>query len=173
MVRVSNTVDDCLQRQIAQKIFKSKIKARPVKAGHYKAFKHFMSFATNLAANFGFNQFRIIPDIVSKTISLPSIILFLPYVNFSLPPPTNFLYLPYYTVLGARLYSAVTLVRLTLLCLSVWPAQAVQEHCPRQRSAIDFAVKTFDCLLLEWLPADRQGLKLGIKLEICLLTNGL
>ena len=31
---VSSTVDDCLQRQIAQKIFKSKIEARQVKAGH-------------------------------------------------------------------------------------------------------------------------------------------
>ena len=32
---VSNTGDECLQRQIAQKIFKSKIKACPVNAGHY------------------------------------------------------------------------------------------------------------------------------------------
>ena len=30
------------------------------------AFKYFISFATDLAANFGWNQFRIIPDIVSK-----------------------------------------------------------------------------------------------------------
>ena len=47
---VSNTVDDCLQRQIAKKIFKSKIEARPVKAGHFMAFKHRNSFATDAAA---------------------------------------------------------------------------------------------------------------------------
>ena len=63
---VGNTVDECLQRQIAQKIFKSKIEARPVNAGHYMAFKHRISFATDLAANFGCNRFRITPDIVSK-----------------------------------------------------------------------------------------------------------
>ena len=50
---VSNTVDECLQRKIAQKIFKSKIEARPVNAGHYMAFKHRISFATDLAANLG------------------------------------------------------------------------------------------------------------------------
>ena len=61
-----NTVDDCLQRQIAKKIFESKIKVQPVNAGHYMAFKHHISFATYLAANFGCNQFRITPDIVSK-----------------------------------------------------------------------------------------------------------
>ena len=49
---VNNTVDECLQRQIAKKIFKSKIEARPVNAGHYMAFKHRISFATDLAANF-------------------------------------------------------------------------------------------------------------------------
>ena len=43
---VSNTVDECLQRQIAKKIFKLKIEARPVNAGHYIAFKHCISFAT-------------------------------------------------------------------------------------------------------------------------------
>ena len=63
---VSNTVDECLQRKIAKKIFKSKIKARPVNAGHYMAFKHRILIATDLAANFGCNQFRITPDIVSK-----------------------------------------------------------------------------------------------------------
>ena len=45
---VSNTVDECLQRKVAQKIFKSKIEARPVSvnAGHYNyyiAFKHRIS----------------------------------------------------------------------------------------------------------------------------------
>ena len=58
--------DECLQRQIAQKIFKSKIEARPVNAGHYMAFKHRISFATNLAVNLGCNRFRITPDIISK-----------------------------------------------------------------------------------------------------------
>ena len=60
---VSNTADDCLQRQIAPKIFKSKIKSRPVNTGHYMAF---ISFATDLTANFGCNRFRIIPDVISK-----------------------------------------------------------------------------------------------------------
>ena len=50
---VSNTVDECLQRQVAKKFFKSKIEARPVNAGHYMAFKHSISFATDLDANFG------------------------------------------------------------------------------------------------------------------------
>ena len=50
---VSYTVDECLLRQIAKKIFKSKIEARPVNAGHYVAFKDLISFATDLAANFG------------------------------------------------------------------------------------------------------------------------
>ena len=60
---VSNTVDDCLPSQIAQKIFKSKIEARPVNAGHYMAFKHSISFATNLASNLGCDQFRIMPEV--------------------------------------------------------------------------------------------------------------
>ena len=59
---VSNTEDDFLRRQI----FKLKIEACPVNAGHYTAFKHSISFATNLAANFGCYRFRIMPDIVSK-----------------------------------------------------------------------------------------------------------
>ena len=60
------TLDEYLRRQIAKKIFKSKIKASPVNAGHYRAFKRCISFATYLAASFGCNQFRITPDIVSK-----------------------------------------------------------------------------------------------------------
>ena len=63
---VSYTPDDCLQRQIAQKIFKYKIEACPVNAGHYLAFKHSISFTINWAANLGCNWFRIVPDIVSK-----------------------------------------------------------------------------------------------------------
>ena len=63
------------------------------------------------------------------------------------------------------------------LCLSIWSAQAVPERKLKARSAFDFVVKTFDCLLKfwnslqEWLPAERQGLKLGLKLELCYLTN--
>ena len=64
---VCNTVDDCLQSQIAQKkIFISKIEACPVNAGNCMAFKHLISFATYLAANFGCNRLTIMPDIISK-----------------------------------------------------------------------------------------------------------
>ena len=47
-----NTLDDCLQRQIAQKFLKSKIETLPVSAGHCIAFKYLrlISFATNGAA---------------------------------------------------------------------------------------------------------------------------
>ena len=58
------SVTQCLQRKIAKKIFKLKIEAHPVNAGHYMAFKHCISFAIYLAANFGHNQFRITPDFV-------------------------------------------------------------------------------------------------------------
>ena len=34
--------------------------------GHYMAFKHHISFATDLAAKFGCFRFRTMPDIVSK-----------------------------------------------------------------------------------------------------------
>ena len=113
-------LDDCLPSQIAQIILKSKIEACPVNAGHHTAFKHRISFATDLAAwlksiqnharhrfkafarrhlkslccsiwiwadhwtpcpwtgpsricdrfccNFGWNRFRIMPDIVSKVL---------------------------------------------------------------------------------------------------------
>ena len=52
--------------RLLQKIFNSKIEARSVNAGHYIAFKHGISFATDLAANFGCNRFKIAQDIVSK-----------------------------------------------------------------------------------------------------------
>ena len=52
--------------RLLKKIFKLKIEACPVNAGHYMAFKLRISFALDLAANFGCNQFRITPDIVSK-----------------------------------------------------------------------------------------------------------
>ena len=53
-------------RQI--KISSNQIEACPVNTGHYMALKHHISFATDLAANFGCHcdQFRITPDIVSK-----------------------------------------------------------------------------------------------------------
>ena len=63
---VSSTVDECLQRQIAQKINNSKIEACRVNAGHYMAFKHSISFAINFQVNFGCNRFRITSDIGSK-----------------------------------------------------------------------------------------------------------
>ena len=43
-----------------------------VNAGHYIAFKHSISFATYLAANFGCDRFRITPDIISKLCAQPS-----------------------------------------------------------------------------------------------------
>ena len=47
--KVSNTEDDCLQRQIAKKIFtgKSKIEGHPVSTGLYIAFKYCILLATN------------------------------------------------------------------------------------------------------------------------------
>ena len=83
---ISNTVDDCLQRQIAKKIFKLKIETCPVKAGHYMAFKHHISFATYMAANFGCNQFRITPDIVPKLLLQPSEVAVLLDSNLSRRP---------------------------------------------------------------------------------------
>ena len=63
---VSNTVDDSFQQQIVQKIFKSKFEARSVNAGFDLGFKHRISFAADLAATFGCNRSRIIPEIISK-----------------------------------------------------------------------------------------------------------
>ena len=54
-------------------------------------------------------------------------------------------------------------------------AQAVQESGPKCL-AVDFALGTFDYLLeqpSERLPDDRQGLKVGLRLELCRLTNEL
>ena len=55
--------------RLLKKIFNSKIKASPVNAVHYITFKLHISFATYLAADFGCNWFRIIPDIISKLLS--------------------------------------------------------------------------------------------------------
>ena len=62
------------------------------------------------------------------------------------------------------------------LCLlsPVQPAQAVLER-GHKSSAIDFAVKTFDCLLEQpsgVIANKLQGLKLEIKLQLCRLTKG-
>ena len=45
---VSITADDCLQRQIAQKIFNSKIEACPVIAGHLHGFQTWLLLIQNL-----------------------------------------------------------------------------------------------------------------------------
>ena len=76
---VSNTIDDCLQRQIAKKIFKLKIKAYWSLSALvttwlcHAALKYCISFATDWAAKLcklwlrTWNWFRIMmPDIVSK-----------------------------------------------------------------------------------------------------------
>ena len=60
------------------------------------------------------------------------------------------------------------------LCSPVRPA-AEQESGPKSL-AVGFALLTFDYLLeqpSERLPGDRQRLKLGLKLELCHLTNEL
>ena len=61
-------------------------------------------------------------------------------------------------------------------CLPVKPAQDVSERCPKS-SVIDFAVNTFDCLSGIAFGSDCQmtgeGLELGIKFELCSLTNEL
>ena len=62
---VSNTADDYLQANCSKNL-QIEIKARPVNASDYMAFKYCFSFATDLAANFGCYRFRIMPDIVSK-----------------------------------------------------------------------------------------------------------
>ena len=65
--KVGQSTSWCLftkAQQIAERIFKLKIKACPVTAGHYMVFKHQISFATNSEANFDCNLFRIMLDIV-------------------------------------------------------------------------------------------------------------
>ena len=56
-----------------------------------------------------------------------------------------------------------------------WGAQPKQESSPKSL-AVDFPLFSFDSLLeqpSERLPDDLQGLKLGLKLELCCLTNKL
>ena len=59
-------VDDSFEVEIAQKIFQLKIQARPINADLYIPFEHWIAFTTYLAANFGCELFRIMPDIVYK-----------------------------------------------------------------------------------------------------------
>ena len=61
------------------------------------------------------------------------------------------------------------------LCSPVRLAQAEQENGPKSL-AVDFSLYTFDYLLeqpSERLPDDQQGLKHGLKLELCRLSNEL
>ena len=74
MELVSNTTDGCFEQQIAKKIFNMKIKAGPINAGLNTAFKHCISFATDLAANFGCYPLRIMSDIVSKLLRLAAVL---------------------------------------------------------------------------------------------------
>ena len=56
-------------------------------AGHHTAFKHdSISFATDLAANFSCNRFRITPDIISKLCAPPSQVAALFNLNLSRLP---------------------------------------------------------------------------------------
>ena len=50
----------------SRKYLQIEIEACPVNAGHYMAYKHYILFAANLAANFSCNRFIIIPDTVFK-----------------------------------------------------------------------------------------------------------
>ena len=50
--------------------WKSKLVLSTLVSGHYMAFKHCISFATDLATNFGCYRFRITPDIISKLLSI-------------------------------------------------------------------------------------------------------
>ena len=70
---------------------------------------------------------------------------------------------------GSRLGNALC------LCSPVRPAQAGPE-CEPKSLAVDFAIKTFDCLLEKLSGViDRclQGLELELKIELCRLTNKL
>ena len=58
-------------------------------------------------------------------------------------------------------------------CLPIQPAKAVLEQGPKS-CAIDFAVKTFECLSAFWNSLSslrQQGLELGLKLELCHLIK--
>ena len=78
----------CLQRQISKKIFKfkPKMEACPVNAGHYMAYKHLVSFATDWAAIFGCDWFRIMPDIDSKLLraAMKSLCCLIPQIGYRL-----------------------------------------------------------------------------------------
>ena len=68
---VSNTVDDVYKVRLLKKSSNRKLKlVQSMLVTQYMAFKHRISFVTDLAANFGCDRFRIMPDIVSKLIFL-------------------------------------------------------------------------------------------------------
>ena len=60
---ISNTVDDYFQGQIASN---QKLKSVQSMQVLLVALEHSISFATYLAANFGYNRFRAMPEILSK-----------------------------------------------------------------------------------------------------------
>ena len=68
---------------MAQNIFESTVKARPVNVGLYIAFWHCFSFATILAANFGCIQFKFVQEIVSKLLREASSVVVL--LGWNLP----------------------------------------------------------------------------------------
>ena len=55
---------------LSSKWLKIFIKASPVNAGFYMTTENHISFVTDLAANFGYNRFRIMPETVSKLLRL-------------------------------------------------------------------------------------------------------
>ena len=108
--------------------------ARPVKATLYMAFKYCISFAIDLAANFGCNWFRTMTDIVSKflrkAIRSRCAVLF-----ESEQTPFSWT--------GRRLRSAA----LHRIRFGTYWFIPVSYFYSEPRRPTDFAVKTFDCLL--------------------------
>ena len=119
---VSNTEDECLQRKIAQKIFKSKIEARPVNAGHYMAFKHRISFATDLIAKLSV-QTLVAINLESCQTSFPSFC--------ALPSEVAVLSVLFYSNLNKALSldSGQVIDLYLLLCTGSNPEQAVLFLC--------------------------------------------
>ena len=90
------------------------------------AFKHYISFATDLTANFGWNQFRIMPDIVSKllraTVRSCCAVLsrrpFLWQVAFDLLPI-------WLRIFGCNRFRIMPDIVSKLLCAAIWSRCAV------------------------------------------------
>ena len=111
------------------------------------------------------DRFKIMPDIVSKLLctiwSRCAVLLESEQAPFS--------------ETESRFRDCSRLGNTLCLCSPVQPAQVVPERYPKS-SAIDFAVKAamvFWNSLWEWLSHDQEGLELGLKLELCLLSMGL